>query len=75
MCLLLEVSIIVKHGISIFQSPFPWYVKLMWQIIGSIFVSLIMYSYSNSKKLPKKEPFNRFDPPVTIEEFDDKKEK
>ena len=62
MCLMLEVSIIVKHGITLFTEPFPWYVKLMWQIIGSVFLALLFYSYQNSKKIIKQEPFNRFDP-------------
>jgi phosphatidylserine synthase 2 len=43
----LEFSIIIKFGSVMFTEPFPWYVKLMWSVLGLAIFSGGIYAYSN----------------------------
>lgn len=36
MCI--ELSIGIKFGTTMFDKPFPWYVQLMWVILGTLIV-------------------------------------
>jgi phosphatidylserine synthase 2 len=60
LCLGVEFSITIKFGRQMFTTPFPWYVQLMWAVIGSLMLAGWAYSYSNGRKQEKEE--KRFDP-------------
>jgi phosphatidylserine synthase 2 len=65
----IEFSIAVKHGHLMFHAPFPWYVQLMWLIIGALILAGQAYSYYNQVrhvKAPEK-PFDLLDPTIDIE--------
>lgn len=74
--LLIEFSIIVKFGRSMFSAPFPWYVQLMWAIIGGLIVIGGIVAYTNEKKKGKKidsNDYNLTDPKIDIELIHTKK--
>jgi phosphatidylserine synthase 2 len=48
--LLVEFSIIVKFGSDMFVEPFPWYVKLMWTVIGILVLIGGAIAYRNERK-------------------------
>lgn len=45
--LALEISITAKFGSHIFTAPFPWYVKLIWSVLGLLIFTGGIYAYSN----------------------------
>lgn len=49
MTLLLELSVIVKYGSTMFDAPFPWYVKVMWMVIGSFLILGGVVAYRNER--------------------------
>ena len=49
-CLSVEFSVTLKFGQSLFVEPFPWYVKLMWSILGSLILAGGVFSYYNQRK-------------------------
>jgi hypothetical protein len=50
LCLGVELSIAFKFGQQMFTTPFPWYVQLMWAIIGTLIAIGALYAYSNGNK-------------------------
>ncbi|CDW78531.1 phosphatidylserine synthase 2 [Stylonychia lemnae] len=53
--LLIEFSIIIKFGTQMFTAPFPWYVKLMWSVIGFFVLCGYIYAYKNDIKNNSKD--------------------
>jgi phosphatidylserine synthase 2 len=45
--LLIESSIVFKFGATMFTAPFPWYVQLMWSVIGALLFAGGVFAYSN----------------------------
>ena len=45
--LLIEFSIMIKFGRVIFHEPFPWYVKLIWGLLGQCMILGGIYAYRN----------------------------
>ena len=56
LCLAVEYSLVFKLGAPMFKAPFPWYVQLIWAIIGSLVVGGGVYSYMNEVKNKEAEP-------------------
>lgn len=48
--LLIEFSIIVKFGATMFNEPFPWYVQLMWLVISVLLIIGAVVSFLNERK-------------------------
>lgn len=48
--LLVEFSIIVKFGATMFDAPFPWYVQLMWTVIAIFLVIGAVVAFVNERK-------------------------
>jgi phosphatidylserine synthase 2 len=48
--LLIEISIIVKFGRTMFHAPFPWYVQLMWVCIAVLVVIGFVIAFYNQNK-------------------------
>ena len=75
LCMLLELSIALKHGPYIFDTPFPTYVKVIWIVLGSLIIYGGIYAYRNEQRIKnlhnelKRSPsgeFNPNDPKVDI---------
>jgi phosphatidylserine synthase 2 len=45
--LAVEFSIAIKFGMTMFHEPFPWYVQLMWAVIGTLVLFGAGYSFIN----------------------------
>lgn len=47
-----------------FTTPFPWYVQVLWAVLGSLIIAGGMYAYSNGCKAGKETIGNDkiFDP-------------
>lgn len=76
--LMIEFSIVVKFGSTMFTAPFPWYVQAMWSVLGVFIVIGGIIAYSNGNKNGtkfKSEEFNLIDPKVDVEPFENKKNK
>jgi phosphatidylserine synthase 2 len=75
--LLIEFSFIVKFGSVMFTEPFPWYVQVMWAIIGVFVVIGAIVAYINERKQVKKPVtkalYNLQDPSLDIEPLTVKK--
>lgn len=70
--LLVEFSIIVKFGSDMFTAPFPWYVQVMWTVIGFFVLVGAYVAWSNERKYGNKywdisSKFNLNDPQVEVE--------
>ena len=73
-CLGVEFSIAFKFGYSMFTAPFPWYVQIMWAILGCLILLGGIYAYTNekfNKKYEKieedKRPYDPQEPSIDIE--------
>ena len=67
-----EVSIVIKFGSSMFTTPFPWYVIVMWTaIFGMILIGqgIALYNQINRKKnqVEESQGYNLQDPAIDIE--------
>jgi len=62
-----EFSITFKFGREMFVEPFPWYVKVMWTILGTLLLAGGVYAYSNGCKQIKRERHDPQDPRIDIE--------
>jgi hypothetical protein len=49
-----EFSIAIKFGSTMFHAPFPWYVQVMWMIIGGLILFGAMLAYMNESKKNKE---------------------
>lgn len=65
-----------------FHAPFPWYVQLMWFVLGGFMIAGAILAYINQRKADqqeetkpkKKEKYDPQDPSIDIEPFNfDKK--
>ena len=45
----IEVLVVAKNSHDMFYEPFPWYVKLIWSTIGTIWCCLFYISWRNSE--------------------------
>jgi phosphatidylserine synthase 2 len=54
-----EFSIAIKFGSTMFVEPFPWYVKAMWTVIGSLLTAGQIYSFINQMKSRKTESIQK----------------
>ena len=51
--LMVEFSIVVKFGSTMFHTPFPDYVKAIWAVISTFFLMGGVYAYLNQRKADK----------------------
>lgn len=64
----------VKFGVDMFTEPFPWYVQLMWAVIGVFVLIGAAVAWNNERKYGNKylditNKFNLNDPVVEVEPF------
>ena len=45
----IETSIVYKNSYDMFYEPFPWYVKIIWSVIGTVWCCLFYISWRNSE--------------------------
>ena len=67
LCLGVEFSITFKFGYEMFTTPFPWYVKIMWSVIGSLVAMGAVYAYQNGKKKEEAKTIDLMDPAIDVE--------